>query len=628
VTKLISLRPWQKYKVIVYATTIFFLILLTIFKQKLLSNYLVWEDEFETIITTRMILNGDKLYQDVFNPHGPSTFILGLILETFGLSSIFQYRSLIFLLQIGVILSITFSPVITKPLTRILIFSISIFFYLTEFIDYFSHTYTYQNIAGLSLAFIFAQVLIPITYSDYRPTRLKIFIGILLTVNLIFLAVTYIPISLIILFLIYSSINKKLFMMSIVTGTLLNTLFIIFYASWKGYLVQHFYINSQITPKFYPFQNLTDFPMNIYRSLGQNFWLFAIIMTMFFVVALQLSHQRIYKPFLLLVGLLSLLIRGVEFQALPFYYIIPTLLLLILSKIERIRNHSIFILPLFFIFVYSFYLSFYDEKIQNNQIPTINEFKQLTEFFTNKNDEVFSYTFANSQYVIADRLPVSPYFFYLPMQYEYDRNPVLGVKFSICEDLKKSRPKVGYLEVYDFSSKLPWNQYATCVDDFIAKNYFQLPFNTLYIRRDLLTGIINDESLRPEGKMIPSRKVDKSNLVLNTTANSITSQIRINGIGILFATYGKNIEGSITFNAKSSQKSISASIAGNKIVDNRYTFIDLPAGNYTEFSLISENEIDLSIWQFEEDLDLNLNSCIVMRYENETFKITPGCLPF
>ena len=68
---------------------------LIIWKQISIRNYLKWEDEFETIIASRMIADGGKLYQDVFNQHGPATFIIGFILEKLNLGSIENYRNII-----------------------------------------------------------------------------------------------------------------------------------------------------------------------------------------------------------------------------------------------------------------------------------------------------------------------------------------------------------------------------------------------------------------------------------------------------------------------------------------------------------------------------------------------------
>ena len=49
-------------------------------KQITLSKYLRWEDEFDSVLTNKMLDNGLKLYEQIYNPHGPSPFILGIIL--------------------------------------------------------------------------------------------------------------------------------------------------------------------------------------------------------------------------------------------------------------------------------------------------------------------------------------------------------------------------------------------------------------------------------------------------------------------------------------------------------------------------------------------------------------------
>ena len=49
-----------------------------------LLNYKLFGDEAETIVGAKMIATGMKLYSEIFNHHGPLTFLPGLITEWLG----------------------------------------------------------------------------------------------------------------------------------------------------------------------------------------------------------------------------------------------------------------------------------------------------------------------------------------------------------------------------------------------------------------------------------------------------------------------------------------------------------------------------------------------------------------
>jgi hypothetical protein len=332
---------------------------------------------------------------------------------------------------------------------------------------------------------------------------------------------------------------------------------------------------------------------------------------------------------ILILGTASLLIRGVDFQALPFYYLIPSLALIVVHRLGKLKSSKIFFSSLSFLSIVILLISLGDKKIQDNQIPNVTEFSQLADFFTKKNDRVFSYTFENSEYVISNRLPASAYFYYLPMQAEYEKKPILGVTNSICSELETVRPKIGYFEVYDFAPSTPWNAYANCVNEFIDRDYFQLPFNTLFIRKDILRNYNDYLYVKSFGKTFVSEKAQENvELEILLDKDFFAKDLNINGIGILFATYGKELDEKtkIRLRAYASNSKIDLILDSTKVIDNRYTFVDLNPDNYTNFSILADRDLDLSIWNSESDS--RTQPCLILRFEDETFQLTPGCQPF
>ena len=605
---------------------------LIIWKQISIRNYLKWEDEFETIIASRMIADGGKLYQDVFNQHGPATFIIGFILEKLNLGSVENYRNIIIFVQIISILSITLSPILISQLTRIFVL-IGVSVYLLTITPhlFFSHTYTYQNLAGIALLIIFSQLVVPTVVMGQKPKKFGLIICLVLITYLPFLAITYLPLSLILVFLLWlQKLLKVNYLIYVLVFSILpNLIFLLINGSWRGFFVQHIYINSTILPNYYPYQRFKDLPMNLLRSLEPNqFWIVPLLLVVLMLIVKSKKISNI-QLIILILGISSLLIRGVDFQALPFYYLIPSLTLVVVHRLEEIKSSKKIFIFLSFLSIVILLISLGDKKIQDNQIPKVTEFSQLADFFTKKNDRVFSYTFKNSEYVISNRLPASSYFFYLPMQAEYDKKPILGVTNSICSDLDKVRPKIGYFVVYDFALSTPWNSYADCVNKIIDRDYFQLPFNTLFIRKDILRWYDEDLYVKFYGKMSVKEKAQENvELEILLDQDSFDNDSKINGIGILFATYGKKLDSKTNIRLRSyaSNSNTDLNLDSTKVIDNRYTFVDLNPDNYTNFSILADRDLDLSIWNSE--WDSRTQPCLILRFEDETFQLTPGCQPF
>jgi hypothetical protein len=382
-------------------------------------------------------------------------------------------------------------------------------------------------------------------------------------------------------------------------------------------------------PDYYPYQSIKDLPMNLLRSLDPNqFWILPLILVVLILVIRDKKISTI-QLIILILGTASLLIRGVDFQALPFYYLIPSLALIVVYRLDKLKNSKIIFSSLSFLAIVILLISLGDKKIQESQIPKVTEFSQLADFFTKKNDRVFSYTFENSEYVISNRLPASAYFYYLPMQAEYDKKPILGVTNSICSDLERVRPKIGYLEIYDFAPSTPWNAYANCVNEIIYRDYFQLPFNTLFIRKDILRNYNDDLYVKFYGKTSVTEKARENvELEILLDKDFFVKDLKINGIGILFATYGTELDRKTKIRLRSyvSNSNIDLNLDPTKVIDNRYTFIDLTPDDYTNFSILADRDLDLSIWNSETDS--RTQPCLILRFEDETFQLTPGCQPF
>jgi hypothetical protein len=597
-------------------------------QQYKLINYLVWEDEFETIVASRMMAEGLVLFKEIFNQHGPLTFLISLLLETIGFNSFNNYRFTIIIIQIAIFISFAFSPIIKHKFTRLMALIIVASYILLVTPDLYGHTYTYQNLAGLILMFLLSQFIIPQSFYNTKISDFKILIFLILLFSLPFLAVTYIPVTFFLFLLIFEFKRIKIYATSLAIALSLNALFITATSSWKGYFVYHYYLNATVLSEFYPNQSLGEVPMNLYRSIQPHFIYFTILLVVAGYLLVKIKKDNRYKYIILLLAFASLLIRGVDFQALPFYYAIATLLIVILVKLEQyqLRYFSTSILGILAAMSLALFMN--QEKINKNQVPQSSDFQQLSEFVTKKNEKVFSYTFKNSEYILADRLPASYDYFYLPAQAEYYKNPILGVENDICEQLKLVAPKVGYFEKYDWSENLKWDVYAACVNELLASEYQNLTFKTLFIRKDLLVKESSTVLQNSEYEFRPSRKLTQGGqLEINFPESLKKYPAEIERIGVLFATYGKEIQGSFQLEVRDlDSQVINYEVAGQDISDNRYTFINLNNHKIDQLSLKSTQDLEISTW--ESVSEVQSNTCILLKFTDGKFYLTPGCLPF
>ena len=92
--------------------------LLVVRYQAYLLDYVEWGDESETIVVAKMMAAGMSLYSEIFNPHGPLTFLPGYLLELAGSFGIRGHRIPIAALQWAALASLYFSPLLVDRVIR------------------------------------------------------------------------------------------------------------------------------------------------------------------------------------------------------------------------------------------------------------------------------------------------------------------------------------------------------------------------------------------------------------------------------------------------------------------------------------------------------------------------------
>jgi hypothetical protein len=472
--------------------------------QLLLSGIAEWPDESNTIVTSKLMITGKKLYTEIANIHGPLIFLPAYLLNKIGEFSIQGYRSLVAGLQLIALTSVYKSPLLNPGrISQFYIVTISAII-LIIFPKFYSQTYTYHSIGGLLVMIILSQYSFP---SIYTPSNIKKPAAILcnfLIACLPFLAISYLPASIILFFV---SLQKKYFnyaLWGLIGGLFLNILFLYLTASFLGYYVNHIYINTQIMPTFDHIHWSMN-PLDIIKSIGNSlttnlagfFSMFFLILIFFNIKLKQqlFKWKKIFNVRLILIiaALLTFLFRGSDLHALPYYYAFLTLPLLFLYKYKEIsKNIKLLLYVILFIVLIKLLviLPKDQEKFENKKIPKNTEFSVLVQKYTLPNDRIIAYSYQPYEYIASHRLPASGEFSYFPQMQAYKEAPIFDIKIDGCADIKKEKPKLMLVDKKDaqrhYNSNFEWLSYASCIQDILDNDYIKISNSNYYLRRSLL----------------------------------------------------------------------------------------------------------------------------------------------
>lgn len=460
--------------------------------QYFLLKHMEWGDESETIVTAKMMAAGRLLYSEIFNHHGPLTFLAGVVVEYFGDFGVRGHRVPIALLQMAGLLAIYHSPIFQRRIVKLactFFAATIIIFYLP---DLLGHMYTYQAITGLFLLIILFLYTFPALIQQNALTSTRVIAGCALIACLPFLAITYTPIAGI-LFLISLRANYlKPAVIGLVASIGCNFIFLIAYGSLPGYLAFHLYLNSEILPFYLDSPTLGQFILIALISSTQNIAQYIYLAFTATGILLLASREKGFpwRSGLLALGVGSLLIRGSDFHGLPYYYTLLSFILLLALRIDKVNFQAKLIGGVFISICIAKASLLIPGERQNflaRKVPQETEFSKLVKKFTNKEDRIIAYSFQNYQYIAADRLPASGYFFYLPWQEEYNKDPKYGIQIDACKDIAEYRPKVMLIDKWNVWGRSPWESYAGCIQDLVDVHYTQVPNKPYYIRNDLYT---------------------------------------------------------------------------------------------------------------------------------------------
>jgi hypothetical protein len=607
-------------------------ILLAIRYQIKLLNYVEFGDESETIVAAKMIAAGSSLYSQIFNHHGPLTFLPGILLEKIGGFGIIGHRILIVILQIIALLSIYFSPLLNGNFIKNLYVIVAASIMLLYLPEIFGHMYMYQVLAGLLLIIILAQYTLPSIVSSSQLSTRTVVIGNILIASLPFLAITYTPISVL---LFFASLRKNLVSkssISFIAGIVANIIFLITIGSISGFFAFHIYLNLKVLPLYNTgSQSALNLILLAFNSATSSIGQFSIFLILFGGISFLTRFEKTFpwRSIFIGLGIGSLLIRGINFHALPYFYSLLALPLIFFNKKTILPQHyQLITLILISICItkLSLLIPGDRQKLQAKKIPISTEFSQFAQFFTEKNDRIIAYSFQNFQYIAADRLPASGYYFYLPWQEKYNENPKFGISINACKEITEYQPKIMLIDKWKVWDSFTWESYGSCIQKLLDKNYVQWPERPYYIRKDLVTDDMDIALKGSARKRQPSPPLNPSNPIpISMTLAHQAQNNALKRIGIMFGTYDRPHVGVAQLRLSGSDGSQwSQQFSLTNIANNQYHYFDLDSKRYTVGQIVSLSGGGVSTWESHGE-NTDTHTCITYVYADGKRHFTPGC---
>jgi len=471
--------------------------------QARLLHYMQWGDESETIVASRMIASGMRLYSDVFNHHGPLTFFSGVLLEKFGHLSVAAHRVPIAALQLVTLAALYWSPILAARSERRIFVAIAAIAMIAMLPDgeLYGHTYTYQPIAGMFIAIALAQYTLPSILQVGAVRRYQVVLGNLLIVALPFLAITYAPAAIL---LFVASLRRAHLMPSlaaVIIGVVLNVLFLAAIGSFAGYWVDHFYVNAKLLPLYNGGQSPVQLVRTILRILTERVESVSAALVLLACIArLALHESKVpWRSACVAAALLSLLMRGNAIQGVPFWYALIAIAAILASTVALSATQRLVWVGGVMLFstrlAYPLVSTASVLNTQHRSEHTL--FGDLVQRVTEPDDRIIAWSFQNFEYLAADRMPASGNFFYLPWQQKYQERPMMGISINACDDIVRVKPKLMLIDKWLVWEKYPWSSYAECVQGVIDRDYRQIPGHPFYVRLELYDRAIAAFSVMP-----------------------------------------------------------------------------------------------------------------------------------
>ncbi len=445
-------------------------------------------DESETIVASRMIADGSRLYSEIFQLHGPLTYLPGVLGEIIGQPGFIGNRLTLLPIEFFVFLSIVRSFRSRSATTGVVVATV-IFAVIWAYLPSLYAGYlTYQYMAGLLVIVSLTSLVLPSLDPETRSNRPDVILGSVAIACLPFLAITYVPAAALFVAVTLYQFPKLRRIQIVTIGIVfaLNICWLALIGSMRGYLALHWYFNISVAPGIGQINDsLLITLLNPFR------YFFKDILHLFFLLGMlafgawvrRVFHVRKIVVTGLILGTSSLTLRGFEneLQSLPFYFAFLVMLVFVLRHSTEAGVNFRISLCLVTLAIIVANLGFRDIRIFTiseppSLVPSRSNFSLISDHYTTEEDRIISYTYSNAEYILADRLPSVAAFWLLGNSWTYLQDPVLGIGEEPCEAMRNANPKVVYLDRSGGSLFGSWEMFGACIDLVMEDKYTERNF--------------------------------------------------------------------------------------------------------------------------------------------------------
>lgn len=608
-------------------------LLLILRRQSFLLGVLQFGDEAETVVAARLLAMGERLYTDVFDQHGPLTFLPGIVVELLGGRSISDHRIPVAILTLLTLLALLRSPLPGDRLVRATAVVVIAVIALVVLPPGFGQMGLYQVVAGLLLAIALAQWVLPSMLVPERVGPWRVALGSAVLVALPFLGVSYAPAAGLLWLAALRRERIRTALTAAAVALAANVVFLLLIADPRAFLAVHVYLNLVL---LYPGTPLPYRGRVIVEAFTGSAWGFAGLLATFGAAAVLVIRERgiPWRTGAIVLAVASLLARGgitpdglLLFQAIPFFWVSVALVLVPLAVLPSpgLRARVVIVGLLVVVLLPLTPLApGARNRLAATPVRSATPFSTLARIVTSPEDRVVAWTFDPAEYLLADRLPAVPAFFFLPVQGRYAAAPVLGVIADPCADLAAARPKLIRADRWTTEPANPWSGYAACVDAILARDYIGFPGTTSFLRRDLLPAdlIADLPTWTGAPASVPGPVLGEDPVALPMSAAHRTTETPLVAVGILLADPGSPPVGEGILRLSGPDGSVEVPVAFP--VARGTVSVPVPAGRYTALELLPGGGTPMTTFTVADE-DGSPVACLVYGYADGTWRFTEGC---
>ena len=507
-----------------------------------------FQDETEKLVGAWMIHDGMRLYKDMFDHHGPFSYIIAhLFYAVTGSRDVANYRLIPLAFSLLSLFAILRTSAIQSLSARLIAASLMALGLAATQANYGLMLGMYQIYAGHLLVCALSLLIVPVIL-DKPVSRMAAFLGGLALGFVFFSAYSFVVacafFGLICLYKAWLEKNwahVKMASLGLLTSIVVVISWLLMFGDVIGYIVHHFYFNQVVYSKFVSYDPFLIFhfvpPLLGYwtldsaSSLEPRSYLLAYIIasaiSVFSLLLMLLERQNLAKRHWKFIPVFICLLLGIvfsnpraanDFQASTMVIVVVAFSALSFSVIldrNTSRRSSIFIASsvMIAILAVTFILTqFLSRTLLYSTLPS--RYYGMTGVLKKSNspdmeflrsivapdEPVQQFPYNLMFYIAIDRNPASGNYYYLPWQDAYEKKPLWGYKIDVCQDMETKLPKIIY-----YSKSVVWvyptSDYLGCVERLLDTKYLRTTrAENVWIRADVAAGRddIMDASIVPQ----------------------------------------------------------------------------------------------------------------------------------